>query len=374
MKKILTVSIILVLVIVTGCGTLKNSLSDNETNNVNSMTCQQDLAFAQDYFLKNDAGAKYHLEVKGQAYFDSAYEKATQAAKSSTSIEECNKAINVYFKQWRKGHIGTSKPHGFFVNAFIKPILPYLLSSLFEPSIEMLSDNTVLIRLPSFKLSVKDDISELIADNYALLSQSPNWIIDVRNNGGGADSSFAPLLPWIMDTKAELKGLEILVTEDNFNNLKILCEKYNVGKACESRLAFMQQSPKGGLVKYDPKANSKKAFKPEQHQPSKIAILVNKKCASSCEQFLLNARQSDRVTLMGRNSAGVIDISNMLHKTLPSGDIYLKYAMSRSSRLPDSPIDGIGIAPDIYLEKINTKNSKRKEVMKAKRWLETGAI
>ena len=39
-------------------------------------------------------------------------------------------------------------------------------------------------------------IEALLRKQRAVLLSHPNWIIDVRDNDGGADGSYAPLLPW----------------------------------------------------------------------------------------------------------------------------------------------------------------------------------
>jgi|SRR5471032_213815 len=76
---------------------------------------------------------------------------------------------------------------------------------------------------------------------------------------------------------------------------------------------------------------------PELHQPARqparVAVLVDNACASSCEEFLLAARQSFHVKLIGRNSYGALDYSNLRRHTLPSGVRQLQYATSRAQEI-----------------------------------------
>jgi hypothetical protein len=83
--------------------------------------------------------------------------------------------------------------------------------------------------------------------------------------------------------------------------------------------------------------------------PERIGILMDNRCASAAEEFLLLARQSRKVVLFGSNSRGCLDYSNVRKIPLPSGSRVLGVPMSRSRRLPQSPVDGHGIAPDVRL-------------------------
>jgi C-terminal processing protease CtpA/Prc len=76
---------------------------------------------------------------------------------------------------------------------------------------------------------------------------------------------------------------------------------------------------------------------------------MNRNCASSCEQFILATAYSDKVVLMGENTAGILDYGNVHSLSLPCKDWTLQYATSRSNRLPDFPIDNIGIEPNVKL-------------------------
>lgn len=84
--------------------------------------------------------------------------------------------------------------------------------------------------------------------------------------------------------------------------------------------------------------------------PKQVGIIINGGNASSSEQFLLSANNSAKVILFGNeNTAGVLDYSNITPKELPSGKYNLWLPATRSRRLPENPIDNIGITPDIYI-------------------------
>ena len=84
--------------------------------------------------------------------------------------------------------------------------------------------------------------------------------------------------------------------------------------------------------------------------PRNIGIIINEGNASSAEQFLLAVRQSDKVILFGNsNTAGVLDYSNITPNAMPSNNFQLWCPMTRSKRLPENPVDNIGIAPDVII-------------------------
>jgi C-terminal processing protease CtpA/Prc len=86
--------------------------------------------------------------------------------------------------------------------------------------------------------------------------------------------------------------------------------------------------------------------------PKKIIIIVNNECGSAAEEFLLAARQSAKVTLVGENSIGNLDYSNVLDVPFLCYPYTLQYPFTRSRRLDlGQGIDNVGIAPKIYLPK-----------------------
>ncbi|MFN7118979.1 MAG: hypothetical protein ACK4TA_19425 [Saprospiraceae bacterium] len=81
-----------------------------------------------------------------------------------------------------------------------------------------------------------------------------------------------------------------------------------------------------------------------QNYPKKVVILIDHKCVSSTEQFLLSAIQSEKVTLMGQASGGVLDYSNMREASLGNSIFTLFHATSRSRRIDvGKGIDNVGL-------------------------------
>jgi C-terminal processing protease CtpA/Prc len=84
--------------------------------------------------------------------------------------------------------------------------------------------------------------------------------------------------------------------------------------------------------------------------PKKVVVLIDKGCGSTTEQFLLEARQSKKVTLMGQSSLGVLDYANVREgdALCPPFEVY--YPTTRSRRVDiGEGIDNVGIAPRVKL-------------------------
>ena len=109
-------------------------------------------------------------------------------------------------------------------------------------------------------------------------------------------------------------------------------------------------------------------------RPSRVAVLIDHDCGSSCEEFALVARQSFQVKLIGRRTYGSLDYSNLRPFELPSGQRRLWYATSRSKRIPGNPVDIAGVPPDIYLPRETGAGADRDEVLRVQRWLEGGSL
>jgi len=112
----------------------------------------------------------------------------------------------------------------------------------------------------------------------------------------------------------------------------------------------------------------------EPHRPSRVAILIDGRCASSCEQFALDARQSFSVKLIGQHTSGSLDYANLRPHDLPSGKRRLMYATTRSARIPGLMVDVAGVPPDIYLPVEAGDDPKYDEVKCAQSWLEGGSL
>ena len=85
--------------------------------------------------------------------------------------------------------------------------------------------------------------------------------------------------------------------------------------------------------------------------PKNVVILTDTFCGSSGESFVQIARLSPKVTLLGRNTLGCYDYSNVAYQHFESINCTLQYPTSRNTALDKGMgIDLTGIVPDIVVE------------------------
>lgn len=216
-----------------------------------------------------------------------------------------------------------------------------------------LSDSTFYLRIPSF---MNDNAEVLTKKHWSEITSTPNLIIDIRNNGGGQDNFYQVLSDLVYSQPYESKGVEWYATENNIKLFENAIEDGEISDGEEgirwakSLLEEMKKN-KGGFVIH-PLMGRDQTFKNDTiyTYPKRVGIIINDGNASSAEQFLLSAKQSSKVILFGNcNTAGVLDYSNAVSENLPSDKYELTFPMTRSRRLPDHPIDNIGISPDVYV-------------------------
>lgn len=338
--------------------------------------CLSDLNYLPGFLLQNDAGGEDRLAQVGASVLDQALSEAREEAGNAKTERACNAALATYLRSWRKGHIAIQPVDTDSGDHSIKVGEP----EDYSPEIQELSDKTVLLTIRSFHPEAGKRLQYALHQQREALAKYQNWIVDVRSNHGGSDSAYLPLLPWLLSGEIAEVQLEFLATGDNVESTLKLCELYAPGdKDCEEFVkpivGIMLMARPGSFVRT---ADDEVAFIPvpeaDHKDPRRVAVLIDEDCVSSCEQFLLTVRQSFRVKLLGRNSQGNLDYSNLRPHLLPSGKRQLLYATSRSYRLPHSPVDVAGIMPDIYLPKPKSKQEWDEEVTRTKNWLEGGSL
>lgn len=235
------------------------------------------------------------------------------------------------------------------------PKYPNGINTYFVATI--LSDSTFYIRIPSF-MGYKDKIETTFKKYSDEIQRRPNMIIDIRNNGGGLDEEYQKLYEIIYTNPSEGKGVEWYATK---GNIKIFEDAIKAGEIrngeegiqwTKELITEMKRNIGGFVVHPFNKKSNESVNKNDTIYlyPRKVGIIINERNASSAEQFLLAARNSKKVTLFGdRPTAGVLDYSNAVSVNFPSGKYKLTIPMTRSTRLPENPIDNIGIKPDIII-------------------------
>jgi len=222
------------------------------------------------------------------------------------------------------------------------------------PYIEKISDSTVYLRIISFDIKYRQKIDSLLAANHQLITSVPNFIIDVRSNGGGADASYEPLIPYLYTNPIRTVG--VLTYSTAMNNERLLRyagdNNFSEPDRKQFRETYQRLSTQLNMfVDLNDSPVTTETLSTVYTYPAHVAILVDEYSGSTTEQFLLAARQSTKTKLFGQPSFGSLDISNMNSASSPKKEFRLSYCCSKSQRVPGLPVDGIGVQPDYYLDK-----------------------
>lgn len=216
-----------------------------------------------------------------------------------------------------------------------------------------LSPQTTYLKISSFDTEYKSILDSILKSNVELLNTTANLILDLRNNGGGSDNLWQPLIPYLYTKPIKTIGVDILVTQTTISGWKKYLEDENLSKENKDEVKGIISKMENAKSKWvnvgDDQIDSSFSVKPF---PKKVIILINKWCGSSTEEFLLMARQSSKVTLVGENTIGNLDYSNVVQTPFSCFPYTLRYATSRSRRLNlNQGIDNVGIAPKYYFAK-----------------------
>ena len=180
-------------------------------------------------------------------------------------------------------------------------------------------------------------------------------------------------------------GAEILATPANIEGWTRICALDAPGdpeceKSLSDSIARMRKAAPGTYVAMEDSGAMSygRAERLEPHRPSRVAILIDGGCGSACEEFVLEARQSFTVKVIGQHTFGSLDYSNLRPHDLPSGRRRLWYATTRSSRIPSLMVDIAGVPPDIYLPAQAGDEAghdpKSEVVQRVQNWLEGGSL
>lgn len=224
-------------------------------------------------------------------------------------------------------------------------------------SIKPLTDKTSIIKIPSFDYPFVAIINDMFKENLSLIENSQNLIIDIRGNSGGTDNAYQILLPYIMTNPIRNMGVEYLATQTLVDGLSnyIATEKGKKEKEIEIKMvkSWIERFEKnmGKFVNVSDSTFSIQKVELANKIPQNVVVLIDKRVGSSAENFVMKAKQSKKVKVMGTVTSGGLDYAAARFFKFGCPEYLLQLPTFRSLRLPDYPIDNIGLQPDIYLDK-----------------------
>lgn len=235
---------------------------------------------------------------------------------------------------------------------------------------EELNSNTNYLRIHTFDYQNKKSIDSLLAIHKNKLSATENLIIDIRNNDGGSDYSYQSLLPFILD-KNEFESAIVAsskwVSKDNWTNYYNERYQYNVSTKADSLAANAKMEKlKQFIGKFEPYTKVTSRLDSIYTFPKKIYVIQNKAVASSAEGFVLAAKQSKKVTIVGKNTGGYLSYGEWRKYEIPNFPAWISITQKKMILANDADFEMIGIAPDILLD----SNHESKWIDQVKKMIE----
>ena len=215
-----------------------------------------------------------------------------------------------------------------------------------------INDEVSLIYLADFQ--DESAIIEMYNKNKEKMDQSKYLIIDVRNNGGGTDSAFIPLIRYCLPEGVEcrnvkLKGNKYSNCNQEINYSKRNCEirKKSLLQCINDELpAETQAMVRQMLVDLD--NNCGKGFVVTEEDDGsesidlpyvgdtkveKVFVITDGSCGSSGDNCVLILGAFPKVTVVGRPTMGIMDYSNVAMQYYD--DFFLMYPTSRLTYIDD---------------------------------------
>lgn len=207
---------------------------------------------------------------------------------------------------------------------------------------------TFYIQFQNLNVGIKPLVDSLFRTHRGEIRSRPFLIVDLRDNEGGDLTAFESLWPYVLDKPSVLFGTRFYCTAGNLEAYRRQIENLQdqLDPGFEDLLKDMENH-RGGWLEIP-----NDTLRPDSvlTLPSKVVLLVNQKCKSSVEDFLLTARNSQKVIVAGTPTGGVVDFEETVDVPLPDPSLILFHPIGISNRLPGQPLDGKGISPDWLLE------------------------
>ena len=291
-------------------------------------------------------------ETKFRLYPDGKFEFYTFDKKIKTGTYEIYNQSIVYFKEARAVFIKESPASNLTQEEVKRKVGEY-----YGFGAKKLSDKTMLLTLPSFDYPFVEIIEDLVKNNRSQIETCKNLIIDLRGNSGGTDNAYQLLLPYIMTNSIRNMGVEYLATTTLVDGLKGYLKNLPENKERQremervGRWISLFEENMGKFVNLKDSTFSMQQVVPSEKSPAQVLILIDKRVGSAAESFTMMAKQSKKLKVAGTVSSGGLDYAAARMFNFGCPEYLLQLPTYRSLRLPDYPIDNIGIQPDIFLDK-----------------------
>ena len=224
-----------------------------------------------------------------------------------------------------------------------------------------LEKGVVYLRLDDFRN--EKAINKLYQEAQDAIKRAACLVIDVRQNTGGMDSLYFPLLHYALsegqvysDLGRTDEGMEILYTERNVDlrlkDFEVYVQQEGINQETKDLLEIIMQDLQAnrgkGYVKFGGEDREMFPNVKGGSHPEKIFVLADVYCASSGDNFVQMMKCFPKVTVLGRPTLGILDYSNCCQ--VDYGDYSLNFPTSRALALDKGQgMTDKGIEPDILI-------------------------
>ena len=224
-----------------------------------------------------------------------------------------------------------------------------------------LEKGVIYLRLDDFRN--EKAINKLYQEAQDTIKRAACLVIDVRQNTGGMDSLYFPLLHYALsegqvysDLGWTDEGMEILYTERNVDlrlkDFEAYVQQEGINQETKDLLEIIMQDLQAnrgkGYVKFGGEDREMFPNVKGGSHPEKIFVLADVYCASSGDNFVQMMKCFPKVTVLGRPTLGILDYSNCCQ--VDYGDYSLNFPTSRALALDKGQgITDKGIEPDILI-------------------------
>lgn len=213
--------------------------------------------------------------------------------------------------------------------------------------------DTFILKVPHF--GNKEEMDKLLSAHKEELERAKALIIDVRENEGGIEAVGLSLLEYCFDegevyepTEAGYYNWTANNAETGLRYREYLLEK-NDDPEQRGVYEFLKNLEVPGVYDITRCEGCKPYSVKGKKGPMKVAILIDVYCQKACEEFLMYAKASKKVTLVGRATKGALDYSNIYGEEVGEHFI-LSYPVCYYGRVNEGQgIDYIGIEPDVLV-------------------------
>lgn len=215
--------------------------------------------------------------------------------------------------------------------------------------IRMIEGEIPYIRFPNFYERDAAFVDSLLKAHHEALLGADFIIVDVRDNAGGSDGVYKPVLPYVLSGPIRIPNSGIWVSEGNLELIFGGIKREDLQKEEDIAEYDFWVSKKNSIHWFDEENYARTDTPDTLYSPEKkVAVLINENTFSSGETFVYRVQQSDKVVLYGQNTGGVVDGFMVFTRSIGCFD--LKYPSSfRAKDIAESPVDPYGFEPDVYL-------------------------